>query len=92
MVAVCSFYPCCDDDDCSGEVKHSETAGHSSDEEEHSGFCSPFSACGSCAASVEMEPLSISFSGQEQGLPLYNVYHVTDREGIYPSLFQPPRC
>ncbi|MBO9658150.1 MAG: hypothetical protein J7527_04930 [Chitinophagaceae bacterium] len=92
LVTVCSICPCCQDDDCGNESIASHTDQHPEEDEKAPGICSPFSACTSCAAFMEMEPVIINVGEHEQALPFYNTYHASDLEGIYSSLFQPPRC
>lgn len=88
LVTIGSFYPCCLDDDCAGETASTQQEEGNKDP----GFCSPFSACASCAASVEIQTVQISVHEVLPGLPQYNAYRVSDREGTYPALFQPPRA
>jgi hypothetical protein len=87
LVTVGSFYPCCLDDDCGNET----SATHPDDGDRNEGLCSPFSACASCAASVEIQTMQIAVQELLPALPQYNTFRVNDREGIYSDLFQPPR-
>jgi hypothetical protein len=93
LVAAGSFYPCCLDDDCASESAQLQSSTQDNgDDDNDPGFCSPFSACASCAVSVKMELLHIAVKPPASTSPSYNAYCVTDREGVYPVMFQPPRC
>lgn len=84
-----TFYPCCLDDDCAGETTSAST--HSPGEENDKGFCSPFSACASCAASEEISMGSFSFQQLKPAPVRYSTYITSNGEEVYSSLFQPPR-
>ncbi|OJW05162.1 MAG: hypothetical protein BGO52_22060 [Sphingobacteriales bacterium 44-61] len=85
-----TFYPCCPgDDDCATEADQTST--HSGSQKEDNCFCSPFSACASCAASEEISAGNFNFF-QLKPLPArYSTYIFTNGEEVYSSLFQPPR-
>jgi hypothetical protein len=87
LVTIGSFYPCCLDDDCASET----AAAQHGESNKEQGYCSPLSACASCAGSVEIQTVQISVQEVLPALPQYNGYRVSDREGTYPVLFQPPR-
>ncbi|MGN6294317.1 MAG: DUF6660 family protein [Chitinophagaceae bacterium] len=88
LAAACTFYPCCPgDDDCATD----QASTHSSGDKNDDCFCSPFSACASCAASEEILAGNFNFL-QLKPLPArYSTYIFTNGEEVYSSLFQPPR-
>jgi hypothetical protein len=50
-----SFFPCCVDDDCT-DASTTENNRHQ-DEHKEKGNCSPFFACGTCAAALVLRRL-----------------------------------
>lgn len=77
------------EDDCAGETV--QTGTHDPGEHKDKGPCSPFFACGTCAASVDIT--TISYTIYPLALltmhhPSYIVFAGSDYSS---SLFQPPR-
>jgi len=89
LVAAGAFYPCCLDDDCAGEL--TQTDGDRSAENSDKGFCSPFSACASCAASVDITTGNYVVVQPPPVSPRFSEYLIANVEEVYSSLFQPPR-
>ncbi|RYG50840.1 MAG: hypothetical protein EOO01_09775 [Chitinophagaceae bacterium] len=92
LVAAGSFYPCCLDDDCAGELAQTENHSPERKQGDDQGFCSPFSACASCAASVDITTGVLILHQSSVAAPRFSEYLVANIEEVYSSLFQPPRA
>ncbi len=89
--AVLTAVPCCAFDGCEDEVQ-TEQSGHSDDQDDGCGSCSPFFACHGCSGFVVEERVQFSNAVLTQHLMEYVVREAGKRAGAFVVVpWQPPR-
>jgi hypothetical protein len=87
ITAAGTFVPCCGIDDCCAD--QAIAANHNNHENE--GICSPFFACATCSASVELtKTIQLDFPSAESLVHQHAIMK-SDLPSYSSSFWQPPR-
>lgn len=83
-----SFFPCCQEDECIGDQ-----LAQTSHQEKHEdkGNCSPFFACGTCAAALDVNLTNITIENPVPPTIHHTSLYLFQLGNYSASFFQPPR-
>ncbi|WP_276483442.1 hypothetical protein [Paraflavitalea pollutisoli] len=88
LTAAGTFFPCCMHDDCADEVAVSVT---NHEEEKKDEACSPFFACGTCPAAVEVAKAPLIDVPETTVQPVHGAVYLVRLATFTADWFQPPR-
>jgi hypothetical protein len=84
-----TFYPCCMRDNCLNETAQQKR--DSQQDQQEKGTCSPFFACGACAALADLHTPCIALSNMPAVILTHHSFYLLQLSTYCASTFQPPR-